>query len=154
MDVTEPKIIEVVAGLIFKDGRLLACQRRAEGAFPLKWEFPGGKIESGEEPSEALTRELREELGIDVDDMKEVFTHTHTYPGFSTVKLKFFRVSVYRGEIINRVFERIRWAGMDELAQLDFLDGDRRVIEWLIERTRERSMASDGTLTTFWLYLR
>ena len=63
MDVTEPKIIEVVAGLIFKDGRLLACQRRAEGAFPLKWEFPGGKIESGEVPSEALTRELRENWG-------------------------------------------------------------------------------------------
>ena len=132
MDVTESKIIEVVAGLIFKDGCLLACQRRSEGAFPLKWEFPGGKIELGEEPSEALTRELREELGIDVDDMKEVFTHTHTYPSFSTVKLKFFRVPVYRGEIINRVFERIRWAGMDELAQLDFLDGDRRVIEWLL----------------------
>lgn len=132
MDVTEPKIIEVVAGLIFKDKRLLACQRRADGAFPLKWEFPGGKIESGEAPSEALTRELREELGIDVDDMKEVFTHTHTYSGFSTVKLKFFRVPVYRGEIINRVFERIRWTGMDELAQLDFLDGDRRVIEWLL----------------------
>jgi len=132
MDGTEPKIIEVVAGLIFKNGRLLACQRRADGAFPFKWEFPGGKIESGEEPSEALTRELREELGIDVDDMKEVFAHTHTYPGFSTVKLKFFRVPVYRGEIINRVFERTRWASMDELAQLDFLDGDRRVIEWLL----------------------
>jgi len=132
MDVTEPKIIEVVAGLIFKDGLLLAFQRMAQGAFPLKWEFPGGKIESGEEPSEALTRELREELGIDVDDMKEVFTHRHTYSGFSTVKLKFFRVPVYRGEMINRVFEQIRWAGMDGLAQLDFLDGDRPVIEWLM----------------------
>ena len=105
LDVTEPKIIEVVAGLIFKEGRLLACQRRADGAFPFKWEFPGGKIEWGEEPSDALTRELREELGIDVDDIKEVFTHTHTYSGFSTVKLKFFLVPVYRGEIINRVFE-------------------------------------------------
>ena len=132
MDVTEPKIIEVVAGLIFKDGRVLACQRRADGAFPLKWEFPGGKIELGEEPSEALKRELREELSIDVDDMKEVFAHTHTYSGFATVKLKFFRVSVYRGEIINRVFEQIRWAGMDALAQLDFLAGDRPVLKWLL----------------------
>ena len=129
---TEPKIIEVVAGLIFKDGRVLACQRRADGAFPLKWEFPGGKIELGEEPSEALKRELREELSIDVDDMKEVFAHTHTYSRFATVKLKFFRVSVYRGEIINRVFEQIRWAGMDTLAQMDFLAGDRPVLKWLL----------------------
>jgi hypothetical protein len=47
------------------------------------------------------------------------------------VKLKFFRVPVYRGQIVNRVFEQIRWVGADELSQLDFLEGDRPVIEWL-----------------------
>ncbi|HEY7558061.1 MAG TPA: (deoxy)nucleoside triphosphate pyrophosphohydrolase [Candidatus Binatia bacterium] len=129
---SETKIIEVVAGLIFKGGRLLACRRRADGAFPLKWEFPGGKIESGEEPSMALKRELREELEIDVDEIEEVFTHTHAYAGFSTVKLKFFRVPVYRGEIINRVFEQLRWVGVEELRRLDFLEGDRAIIEWLL----------------------
>ena len=132
MDMSETKFIEVVAGLIFNGGRLLACQRRAEGAFPLKWEFPGGKIEPGEEPGVALKRELREELEIDADGIEEVFTHTHAYPGYSTVKLKFFRVPVYRGEIVNRVFEQLRWVGADELRQLDFLDGDRAVIEWLL----------------------
>ena len=53
----EPKSIDVVAGLLFKDSRLLACQRRADGPFPLKWEFPGGKIEPGEEAAIALMRE-------------------------------------------------------------------------------------------------
>ena len=133
MDMSETKIIEVVAGLIFENGRLLACQRRADGAFPLKWEFPGGKIESGEAPSEALARELREELGIDAEGMRQVFTHTHSYSGFSTVNLTFFYVPAYRGELINREFERIRWMGMDEIGQLDFLDGDRPVIEWLLD---------------------
>jgi 8-oxo-dGTP diphosphatase len=132
MDISETKIIEVVAGLIFKGGRLLACQRRADGPFPLKWEFPGGKIESGEEPGVALKRELREELEIDVDEIEEVFAHTHTYSGFSTVKLKFFRIPVFRGEIINRVFEQLRWIGVEELRRLDFLDGDRAIIEWLL----------------------
>jgi 8-oxo-dGTP diphosphatase len=131
-DTGETRIIEVVAGLIFKSGRLLACQRRADGAFPLKWEFPGGKIESGEEPSGALKREMREELEIDIDGIEEVFTHTHVYSGFATVNLKFFRVPVYREEMVNRVFEQVRWVGADELRQLDFLDGDRAVIEWLL----------------------
>jgi len=130
--VSETEVIAVVAGLIFKDGGLLACQRRAGGAFPLKWEFPGGKIESGEEPGAALARELREELEIEVEGIEEVFTHTHVYSGISTVNLKFFRVPVCRGRMVNRVFEQVRWVRAKELAQLDFLEGDRPVIEWLL----------------------
>ena len=132
MDLPEPKFIAVVAGLIFRDGHLLACERRADGPFPLKWEFPGGKIESGEEPKSALVRELKEELGIEADVHREVFTHTHSYAGFSTVNLTFFHVPFYRGEMVNRVFEQIRWLGLEELGAVDFLDGDRPVIEWLL----------------------
>jgi 8-oxo-dGTP diphosphatase len=132
--VTKTKTIAVVAGLLFESGRLLACQRRAGGVFPLKWEFPGGKIELREAPEAALARELREELDIEVVKMEEVFTHTHVYSGFSTVNLTFFRISAHRGEIVNRVFEQVRWVGAKELAQLDFLDGDRPVIEWLLSR--------------------
>jgi 8-oxo-dGTP diphosphatase len=128
----EPKSIAVAAGLIFKDGRLLACQRRADGPFPLKWEFPGGKIEPGEEPTAALKRELREELGIESEGAEEVFTHTHSYAGFFTVQLKFFHVPRYRGQMINRVFEQIRWVAARELGAMDFLDGDRPVLEWLL----------------------
>ncbi len=128
----ELETIEVVAGLLFEDGRLLAAQRRADGAFPLQWEFPGGKIEPLETPEMALVRELGEELGIDCEWVKEVFTHTHRYDDFFVVKLRFFRVPSYRGKIVNRVFEQIRWISKEQLAELDFLDGDRPVIEWLI----------------------
>lgn len=128
----ELKSIAVVAGLIFKEGRLLACQRRADGAFPLKWEFPGGKIEPGEEPNAALARELREELGIESEVDREVFAHAHSYAGFSTVHLKFFDVPRYRGEMVNRVFAQLRWVAKEELEAMDFLDGDRPVVEWLL----------------------
>jgi 8-oxo-dGTP diphosphatase len=128
----EPKVIDVVAGLIFQNGRLLACQRRAEGAFALQWEFPGGKIEACEEPGAALVRELREELGIEAGGVEQVFTHTHTYSGFSTVRLQFFHVPTYRGQLVNQVFQEIRWVGVGELAQLDFLEGDRPIVQWLV----------------------
>ncbi|MDH3443879.1 MAG: (deoxy)nucleoside triphosphate pyrophosphohydrolase [Deltaproteobacteria bacterium] len=127
----EPKVIDVVAGLIFQKGRVLACQRHADGSFPLKWEFPGGKIESGEQPATALVRELREELGVEIHGIEQVYSHTHKYAGSPTVRLKFFHVSAYRGRIVNRVFEQVRWVGADELSRLDFLEGDLPVIEWL-----------------------
>jgi 8-oxo-dGTP diphosphatase len=124
--------IDVVAGLLFKEGRVLACQRRADGPFALKWEFPGGKIEPGEGAATALVRELREELGINSQEVNEVFAHTHSYPGSVTVKLRFFEVPRYCGEVINRVFNRICWVAPAELSKLDFLDGDRPIIEWLM----------------------
>jgi 8-oxo-dGTP diphosphatase len=129
---TAAKHIDVVAGLLFKAGRILACQRRAEGLFPLKWEFPGGKIEAGEEPKSALVRELREELEIEAEAVEEVFTLTHAYAGFTRVKLEFFYVARYRGEIVNRIFEKISWVSAEELAAMDFLDGDRPVLSWLL----------------------
>jgi len=125
------KHIEVVAGLLFHSSRILACQRRADGPFPLKWEFPGGKIEPGEVPARALVRELREELGIEARAVEEVFTHTHAYAGV-TVHLRFFDVGRYTGEIVNRVFEEICWVSAGKLAAMDFLDGDRPVVNWLI----------------------
>ena len=129
---TEPKSIDVVAGLLFRNGRLLAGQRRADAVLPLKWEFPGGKIESREKPENALVRELREELAIDSAGAREVFTHTHSYAGFMAVKLRFFYVPSYSGEIVNRAFEQIRWVSKEEIIGMDFLDGDRPVIEWLL----------------------
>jgi len=123
--------IEVVAGLIFRDGRVLVCQRRGDAAFPLKWEFPGGKIESGESAAGALGRELKEELTIDVLQVAEVFQHVHAYPGGPTVELRFFEILRYSGEVKNQVFEQTAWALPADLAKLDFLDGDRPLIDKL-----------------------
>ncbi len=124
--------IKVVAALIFCDGRLLACQRHESAAFPLKWEFPGGKVEVGESDVDALRRELREELGIAVGDAQQVFQHEHVYPGGPTVSLRFFRILSHDGVLQNLVFHSIEWVDMAELEQLDFLEGDRPLIRRLV----------------------
>lgn len=126
--------IEVVAGLIYHAGRLLACQRKEDGSFPMKWEFPGGKVERGEEYFPALRRELREELGIEILSATEIFRHSHSYPGQAEVKLIFFRVQEYRGEIRNLAFGRLLWAEVRNLKELDFLEGDIPLIEQLTRR--------------------
>jgi len=124
--------ITVVAGLIGRGDELLACQRHENGAFPLKWEFPGGKVETGESDFAALQRELKEELDITVHDALEVFRHNHAYPDGPTVSLRFFRVVRYDGAVINRVFQSIKWVKPSELGGLDFLEGDRPLISKLV----------------------
>ncbi len=124
--------MQVVAALIVESNRLLICQRREGGPFALKWEFPGGKIERGEGPEQALARELREELAIEIPSAKEIYRHSHIYRDDMKVELIFFRVDEYRGEIVNNVFQEIRWARLDELKQFDFLDGDLPLIEKLM----------------------
>jgi 8-oxo-dGTP diphosphatase len=127
----KPKSIEVVAGLIIRAGRVLICQRSATAKFPLKWEFPGGKVESGEAPSEALRRELREELAIDVEESKELSRHVHHYDDMPPVDLRFFQVTRYRGEVKNMIFRQIVWAQVRNLEEFDFLEGDLPLIKRL-----------------------
>jgi 8-oxo-dGTP diphosphatase len=114
----------VVAALILKDDKILACQRTRHQVMPLKWEFPGGKIEEGEQPRDAMRRELMEELGIQAVIGEEVARLVHEYPGGGSVELRFFDVRSYTGEIENRIFREIRWVGLTELGQLDFLEAD------------------------------
>ena len=125
------KAIEVVAGLIIRDGRVLICQRSATSEFPLKWEFPGGKVETGEAPSEALQRELREELAIDVEESKEISRHVHHYKKMPPVELRFYQVTRYRGEVKNLIFQQVIWAQLQNLEQFDFLEGDLPLIRTL-----------------------
>ncbi len=123
--------IKVVAGLLFMENKLLVCQRGPNGAFPLKWEFPGGKLEKGESWEGALRRELKEELAIEVEGTHELFATTHTYPGIYKVKLKFFEIRRFHGVLQNRVFRAIDWVGVDDLKRLDFLEADLPLIEKL-----------------------
>jgi 8-oxo-dGTP diphosphatase len=96
---------------------------------PLKWEFPGGKIEDGEQPRDAMRRELEEELGIAAEVGVEVARIVHQYPGGGAVELRFFEVRSYRGEIENRIFREIRWATRQELLELDFLEADLGLVK-------------------------
>ena len=120
--------LTVVAGLIRQADRWLVCQRRRDASFALKWEFPGGKVQPGEALEVALRRELREELNIDADVGPERYRTRHHYPKQYTVELIFFEILAFRGTLQNHVFEQIRWASLDVLPSLDFLEGDAELI--------------------------
>lgn len=120
--------IDVSAGILVRDGLVLACQRPADQSHPGKWEFPGGKREAGETMAECLRRELREELGIEAEVGRALWQSEHTYPGRPPVALVFFRVDRFAGEPRNLVFADIRWVDLAGLAALDFLAADRELI--------------------------
>jgi len=119
----------VVAALIEKDGKLLTCQRTRHQTMPLKWEFPGGKIEEGEQPRDALRRELEEELGITATIGDEVARIQHEYPNGGMVELRFYVVRKYQGEIENRIFREIQWAAPKDLPKFDFLEADLTLVK-------------------------
>jgi 8-oxo-dGTP diphosphatase len=114
----------VVAGVLEHNGNILICRRRADQLHPLKWEFPGGKLERGESPHAALIRELREELGIESETGSEIMRYEFAYPDKQPILLIFIQVSAWRGNIENRIFETILWERSEALSGYDFLEGD------------------------------
>lgn len=120
---------QVVAALILRDGKILICQRTKHQPMPLKWEFPGGKIEEGEQPRDALRRELEEEIGIDARIGNEVARLQHNYRNGGAVELRFFDVPEYRGEIENRIFKDVQWVDRTQLPNFDFLDADLELVK-------------------------
>src|SRR5690349_3919624 len=118
----------VVAALIVKDEKFLVCQRTKHQTMPLKWEFPGGKIEEGEQPRDALRRELEEELGIVATIGNEVARLRHEYPNGGMVELRFFEVRQYQKEIENRIFKDMQWALPQDLPKFDFLEADLTLV--------------------------
>jgi len=118
----------VVAALIVQDGKLLVCQRTRHQTMPLKWEFPGGKIEEGEQPRDALRRELDEELGIVATIGDEIARIQHEYPNGGMVELRFYIVREYQGEVENRIFKDIQWATPKDLPKFDFLEADLTLV--------------------------
>jgi len=117
-------MITVTAAVIECRGQVLVCRRRGDQSHPLKWEFPGGKVEPNEDPAAALVRELREELGITTEGMEEITRFPFQYPGRPPILLIFFRVSSYSGAAENRIFNEIRWVAPRQLPELDFLEAD------------------------------
>ena len=118
----------VAAALILRGGEVLICQRKAGSPMGLKWEFPGGKIEEGEQPRDALRRELEEELGIVATIGDEVARIQHEYPNGGMVELRFFLVREYAGEIENRIFKDVQWSEPRALPSYDFLEADETLV--------------------------
>jgi 8-oxo-dGTP diphosphatase len=123
--------ILVAAAVIERDGRFLVAQRKEGGGEPLKWEFPGGKVERGESPEECLRREIGEELGLDIAVGGQICTS----PGWSRgseIMLLAYRASIISGEPRAIDVKDWRWAGKEELPSFDWADADRAVVRHLL----------------------
>ncbi len=125
---SESQHIHVTCAIIERDGLVLAAQRSADMSLPLKWEFPGGKIDPGETPEDCLRRELVEEMGVQVCIGKGLPASTHHYPNFA-VTLYPFVCSIASGEIILHEHAAIDWLAPEELHTLDWAEADVPVIE-------------------------
>ena len=121
-------MVQVVAALLERGDTVLICRRTADQSHALKWEFPGGKVEPGETPEQALTRELEEELGIHSARGEEVTRYEFAYPGKGPIELIFFRITSYEGEPRNLIFSEMRWEPRANLPSFDFVEGDRDFI--------------------------
>jgi 8-oxo-dGTP diphosphatase len=124
-------MLQVVAAILEREGKILICQRRPEQSHPLQWEFPGGKVEPGETPAEALGRELNEELGLRDVSGAEIARYDYTYPGKSPITLFFFRVHSYTGQPRNLIFNEMRWEAPAGLGNFNFVEGDREFLRGL-----------------------
>ena len=122
---------QVVAALIERGDEIFICQRAADQPMPLKWEFPGGKIEPGEEEAGALRRELQEELGISAKIGEKVVSVQHQYKNGGAVELHFYRVREFDGELENKIFAQVRWVNRRDLRSFDFLAADRDIVRQL-----------------------
>ena len=121
---------DVVAALIWEGDRFLACQRPANKARALLWEFVGGKVEPGETKEEALIRECREELDITVEPRDVFLTVIHEYPDL-TVKLTLFNASIAEGTPKALEHNDIRWITVSEIDGLEFCPADEEILKKL-----------------------
>ncbi len=111
--------------------RVLLCQRKKNARYGLKWEFPGGKVEDGENVPDCLRRELREELNISAV-IGELFHKQHyVYPDSGAYDVAYHLVPLYSGEIVNRVFESCAWVPVADLNSYDILEGNMDVVQKL-----------------------
>ncbi|MDE6895695.1 MAG: 8-oxo-dGTP diphosphatase MutT [Lachnospiraceae bacterium] len=130
------KTIEVAAAIITHSGRIFATQR-GYGEFKDGWEFPGGKMEPGETPQQALVREIQEELDTEIEVGELVETVEYDYPGFH-LTMHCFLCTIRSGDLVLKEHEAARWLTREELDDVDWLPADVAVAEKLKETMRIR----------------
>lgn len=125
-------MVEVVAALIWKNGKFMICQRPAHKARGLLWEFVGGKVEPGETKEQALVRECREELAVTVEVQDEFMSLVHEYPDI-TINLTVF--NAYIAEGVPQLLEHndVRWIPPKEIKNYDFCPADNKILEKIAE---------------------
>lgn len=127
--------IEVVAAVIFREGKVL-CVQRAEHEkeyISSKWEFPGGKVERGEDRIQALKREILEELQLEIQNLELVGTVEYTYPDFHLV-MHAYTCKIFSGEPVLTEHVDMKWLSVDELDQLDWAAADIPIVKHLQAR--------------------
>lgn len=117
------KYIRVVGAVIVENAQILCAQRPADKNLPLKWEFPGGKIEADESHHDALKRELKEELDCTIEVLNQIDTTVYEYD-FGTVELTTYYAKVIEGEIKPLEHHSLRWVDRKSLHELDWAPAD------------------------------
>ncbi|MBI3194890.1 MAG: (deoxy)nucleoside triphosphate pyrophosphohydrolase [Ignavibacteriae bacterium] len=139
---------KVVVGIIIKrrgensgrgsvESEVLLGQRTNNARYALKWEFPGGKLEQDESPKAGLVRELKEELGIDVQSSSHIYQQRNTFPDGGEFDVSYYFIEDFSGEIQNKAFEQMAWVSIERLTEYDIFEGNRDVIEKLREMYAE-----------------
>ena len=126
------KTVRVVAAVIRKDNKIFATQR-GYGEFKDGWEFPGGKIEEGETPEQALAREIKEELDTDINVGELIDTIEFDYPDFH-LSMDCFWCEIVQGELELREHESAKWLSKEKLYTVDWLPADVGLIEKIQEK--------------------
>ena len=121
-------MIKVAVGIIVKKGLVLLCQRKRTALYPLKWEFPGGKLKEGETAEDCLRRELFEELGIKATVGPLFHRQSFVYPDSGTFDVFFYVISTFTGRPVNNAYEIYRWVPLDEVHLYDILEGNKDVV--------------------------
>ncbi|MFZ1977141.1 MAG: (deoxy)nucleoside triphosphate pyrophosphohydrolase [Bacteroidota bacterium] len=124
-------MIRVAVAILYKGNKILACRRKRGSRYELQWEFPGGKLEHNESGEDCVRRELFEELNITIDIPVLLETKKVFYDDGGWFEVSYFLVRDFSGKLNNTVFEQIRWVTLEELKQLDILEGNKSFIERL-----------------------
>ncbi len=125
-------VVEVAAGILIRSGDVLLGRRTVEQSFPLQWEFPGGKIEPGETPQEALEREFQEEVGLQVRCGELYETLEYVNAAGASIRVRFYRTDWVAGEARPLEVEAVRWIPVRDLAGVDFIPFNAVVVERLL----------------------